>query len=150
MIDKNQLTDEQQHSIAPCILVLDLSKRVEIMDAKIQQLDVQGAILQTLMSGIDKTISKNNDTMEKFSETLNSIEKTMLGMQLEIKNQSESSMRIEIKVKDIEKRFSESEEKAKTDFRVIFKNFIDNKLVYILSGGGIIFLIIEIIRYLSK
>ena len=69
---------------------------------------------------------------------VNSIEKTMLTMQSDIKSWGAETRKIGAEVNQIKKNFDDSEDKAKIDFRIVWKDFITSRWTLIFGGLGLL------------
>jgi len=139
------MTDGYNSCNAPCIWIENLSKRVDKMEDtfgnvnnKVIDIDKRYSLTEILLAKLEAAFTNNTNAII-------SIEKTMISMQNDIKNNAYTTMRIEREVGEIKEKFDAAEEVAKLDLRVVFKRFIDNKVTWILGGGITIVTLLELL-----
>ena len=120
-----------------------LSERVDKLENKmddmrnmISTIDNNSCVLQALLSRLETALQRNTDVILE-------MEKTLFGMQSEIKSVSLVTNQLRADIDGVGKRFEIAEEKNKIDFRVITKEILTNKIIWLLGGGIALF---EIIR----
>lgn len=121
-----------------------LATRMNAMETRIADLDKRTAISEIILNRVEIAFDKNVEVLSRTTDAINSIEKTMVGLQDQINMNAQVTIAIKEKVDRIESNFEQAEEKAKIDFREIVKEFFKSKISWVISGG-VIFALIELI-----
>ena len=113
-----------------------LEDRVEDMRVIINSVDTHGSVLEAILSRLETAFEKNIQVMNSMGDTLAS-------MQYEIKTIGQLTSELKVEVGSVKRKFDEAEEKNKIDIRLIVKEILSNKIVWLL---GIATAIFEIVR----
>jgi hypothetical protein len=122
----------------------ELEDRMNTMDKslidvheKISEVDKKASVSEQILLRLEIAFDKNNAINEKNIEVMSGIEKTLIGMQFEIKNNAENTTGIKKEIGEIKKKFEEIDNKGKIDLVKIAK---DN-IVWLFSGAAIVAII---------
>ena len=141
------MTDQSNNNNARCITICNdvkllservdrLEDRVEDMRVIINSVDTNGSVLEAILSRLETAFEKNIQVMNSMGDTLAS-------MQYEIKTIGQLTSELKVEVGSVKRKFDEAEEKNKIDIRLIVKEILSNKIVWLL---GIATAIFEIVR----
>jgi hypothetical protein len=137
-------------------LITDLNShdgRIRRIEEIVANLDKKAAVSDVILERVEAAFNKNIDVLDRTTEAITCIEKTMISMQNQINTSAEITVRIKNKVDQIESGFLAAEDKAKIDFREVIKEIFKSKMVWIIGGGfliSIVQLIIEIVQNIDK
>jgi len=113
-----------------------LEDRVEDMRVSINNIDTQGNVLEAVLCRLETAFEKNIQVMNSMGDTLAS-------MRYEIKTVGQLTSELKVEIGGVKKKFDEAEEKNKIDIRLIIKEVLSNKIIWLL---GIATAIFEIVR----
>jgi hypothetical protein len=105
------------------------------MDKAMVDVDKRTCLAEKILDRIDETNARLVDTIKKFGEVVQEIKITLVGLQAEIKNGSNKTEEMKTKIDELDRKFDEAEEKSKIDWRVMFKDVLGKKIIWLLSGG---------------
>jgi hypothetical protein len=121
------MTDDIRNCIKACEWIDKLSERVNKMETTVQEIDKRSTLTDLLLHRFETAFTKLSDTMI-------SIQSTMIEMQLDIKNNSKTTDVIKNEIREIKSKFDESEEKHKVDVRILIKSLFSNKITWAILG----------------
>jgi hypothetical protein len=135
----------ENDNTVPEYVIRELSQKIDKVEARmdkieatLREVDKKSSITEILLGRFETLHNKTMDVLDR-------VEHTMIGMQKEILANTAATVEIRNRISSIEKKFEDSEEKAKVDFRIVFRDFIKGKLLWFL-GGGVLVAIIELVR----
>ena len=139
------MVDVNNSHVTPCSELIYLTKRVDKMEDTLTSVNTRVINIDKGLLITERLLNKMEVALDLNTKAVISIEKTMISMQGDIKNNASINMRIEKEVGQIKEKFEEAEEKAKLDLRVILKRFIDNKITWLIGGGISLVALLEIL-----
>ena len=110
-----------------------LEKRVDRMEISIQTLCEKVGISDAILLRLEATQSKLVNALDHFGVINEEIKLTLRDMQHALKDNSEVTAQLSNKISSIEKKFDESEEKSKIDWRVTVKDVFTKALPWLLA-----------------
>lgn len=122
----------------PYYMHKELAEKVDKMEAGFKDLDKRGAITDVILTRLEQAFNRNTEAVSDIGKAVGSLEKTMVTMQAEVKNWATATSKLGEEVNQIKENFNVSEEKAKVDFRLIWKNLVQSRVFWILGGIGVL------------
>jgi hypothetical protein len=126
----------------------ELEDRMNAMDKslvdvhnQISEVDKKASISEQILLRLEIAFDKNNTINEKNIGVMSGIEKTLVGMQFEIRNNAENTTGIKKEIGEIKRKFDEINDKGRIDLIKIIK---DN-ITWLFSSAAIIAIISIII-----
>ena len=139
------MVDVNNSHVTPCSELIYLTKRVDKMEDTLTSVNTRVINIDKGLLITERLLNKMEVALDLNTKAVISIEKTMISMQGDIRNNASINMRVEKEVGQIKEKFEEAEEKAKLDLRVILKRFIDNKITWLIGGGISLVALLEIL-----
>jgi predicted nucleic acid-binding Zn-ribbon protein len=119
-----------------------LETKQDRMETAMNAVDVKSSINEVILKDLKDAFNRNTDVINKVIGAIGNVEKSIVSMQSEIKNNAVTTNEIKQDFSDFKCKFEESEEKAKVDFRLVVKQVLSDKLVWlfgsVLTSGWII------------
>jgi chromosome segregation ATPase len=110
-----------------------LEKRVDRMETSIQTLCEKVGVSDAILVRLEATQSKLVDALEHFGAINEEIKLTLRDMQHALNNNADVTTQLSGKISSIEKKFDESEEKSKIDWRIAVKDVLKKSLPWFLA-----------------
>ena len=112
-----------------------LENRVNSMDIEINKLTNNTSVVNALMLRMESAYKDTTQSLNKSAEAINLIGITLVG----IKNTLQVTSELKTEISGIKKKFEDAEDKNKIDFRLIVKEILTNKIIWILGAGTVVF-----------
>ena len=115
------------------IRIESLEKRMDKVEVTVQDNCKKIGISDAILLRFEATQSKLVEALQSFGKINEEIKLTLRDMQNELKNNGESTQEVKIKITEIEKKFDESEEKSKIDWRIAIKDSVMKTIPWLIS-----------------
>jgi len=121
----------------------DMEKRLGKLEDRVNIIDKNGAVMEVLVKNGQEIQDQFSGALDKFSTVISNVEKTLIGLQNEIKLTRDD-------VGTLKKTVEIIEDKGKIDWMLLIKENL-GKLIsgFILGGGviaGIVVLLVKVIQ----
>jgi len=115
------------------IRIESLEKRMDKVEVTVQDNCKKIGISDAILLRFEATQSKLVEALQSFGKINEEIKLTLRDMQNELKNNGISTQEVKIKITEIEKKFDESEEKSKIDWRIAVKDSVMKTVPWLIS-----------------
>ena len=115
------------------IRIESLEKRMDKVEVTVQDNCKKIGISDAILLRFEATQSKLVEALQSFGKINEEIKLTLRDMQNELKNNGISTQEVKIKITEIEKKFDESEEKSKIDWRIAIKDSVMKTIPWLIS-----------------
>ena len=115
------------------IRIESLEKRMDKVEVTVQDNCKKIGISDAILLRFEATQSKLVEALQSFGRVNEEIKLTLRDMQNELKNNGISTQEVKIKITEIEKKFDESEEKSKIDWRIAVKDSVMKTVPWLIS-----------------
>jgi len=115
------------------IRIESLEKRMDKVEVTVQDNCKKIGISDAILLRFEETQSKLVEALQSFGRVNEEIKLTLRDMQNELKNNGISTQEVKIKITEIEKKFDESEEKSKIDWRIAVKDSVMKTVPWLIS-----------------
>jgi len=137
-------------NVGGCEFGQETRKKVESMYEMLVEVDKKASLSEVLLSRLEISNGQLIKAINQFSETIQEFKITMISIQNEIKNNATKTDGVKNKVDNIEKKIEQLEEKSKIDLLIIIKTIFTNRIIWLIGGGLLLYIIDFIIKFLLK
>jgi hypothetical protein len=109
----------------------DMEKRLGKLEDRVNVIDKNGAVMEVLVKNGQEIQDQFSGALEKFSNVISNVEKTLIGLQNEIKLTRDD-------VGTLKKTVEIIEDKGKIDWMLLVKENLGKLITGFILGGGVI------------